>query len=207
MPFLDLNKFYSTWHAHLLASSKRCNITLIDAILNRLEPSSVRLQCRACRKRNDQVHFSDEINMISRFGDWRLNGEPSGFPNNRHIHEAVESARNAVLLDTVLCERVSQVTETSWSRVLVLVDDAEHLLGARREEKIVGARRVFHDTEHDVAAVAVEPVASGEVDLVRVVEAAAVGDDFALVMGVEGNEVGDLDALGVDDCQALAFLS
>jgi len=83
--------------------------------------------------------------------------------------------------------------------------DLEHLLAAGGEEKIVFADGVLGDGEHGVGPVGVEDVVGGEVEGVVVVDGSAAGEGFGDVVEGEGEEVGDLLALGVDDFEVLVF--
>lgn len=65
---------------------------------------------------------------------------------------------------------------------------------------------VFDYRKERIAAVAVELVAGGQIDIPGVVEGSAVGEGLSDIVCVVGGDVGDLLALGVDDAEALAFL-
>lgn len=92
-------------------------------------------------------------------------------------------------------------------RLFVAIDDAKGVFRARRQQEIVFAWRVVgYDFEHDIAAIGVERVSSSKVYSACVVERSAVADDLLGVMTVEGYKVGDLDALWINDGQALSLV-
>ncbi len=75
------------------------------------------------------------------------------------MHEDVEGDRNTIVRDAVGRHGALEIALAAMMRRLVLVDDAEHLLRARRQGEVVPADVVAHDGQHRVGAVGVESVA------------------------------------------------
>ena len=69
----------------------------------------------------------------------------------------------------------------------------------------MSAHSVLNYPQHDIATVRIQWIALGEVDATGVVESAPGGNDLVEIIGVEGEQIGDLATLWVDDFQPLAF--
>ena len=178
----------------------------VDSKLYRLKASTVRLQCRTRRQCHRQVHIRFESNVVTRFALRRIHAQLARCSINRHVHETVESNRYAIGRYAVRSQRSGQVAETAMVGLSVSVDDAESVPATGGQEEVVSAHRVLDDAQHHVAAVRVQRVACGEVDAAGVVEGASGGNDFVEVVGVEGEQIGDLSTPGIDDFQPLALL-
>ena len=88
---------------------------------------------------------------------------------------------------------------------VVFINDLECFRAAGRKQKIVPADIVLRNGQHGPAPVRVENVAFGQVNPVRVIDAAAGGKPFAFVGAIERDEIGDLFAFRIDHAQLLAF--
>lgn len=99
-----------------------------------------------------------------------------------------------------------KVPETSMMGLLIWKAYSEGILGAWGEEEVVDTDHVFDNAKEDVAAVAVQSISGGEVDLAGIVKGATVRKRLFGVFGVEGEKVGDLFSLRVDYSQPVAFL-
>ena len=99
-----------------------------------------------------------------------------------------------------------QVSETTLMRILVAIDDLEHLSTARREQEIMFAHRIRYYAEHDIASVRVELMPFREKNRFSIVDGSAGREIFKPVMKIVANEIGHLLALDIDDFQKLTFL-
>ena len=71
------------------------------------------------------------------------------------------------------------------------------------EQEVVPPDRILDDAQEDVAPVRVDRIALGQEDAADVIERAAGRDHLVGVRPVEGQEVGDLLAVRVDDGELL----
>ena len=129
---------------------------------------------RACRNSYYQIHLGPEVDVIAGLGDRSFDRELPSLTINRHVHEAIEWRRYAVLSDSMSLQCIRQVSKTAMVGLLVRITETESVLRARRHDEVVSSHSVFNDRKKRVAAIAIELVAGGQVNLPGVVECSAV---------------------------------
>ena len=85
-----------------------------------------------------------------------------------------------------------------------VVEELEHPLAARDEQKIVASNVVAQQGEHRVARARVQDVARREVDLACIVDRAPRREALARIGGRKRGQIGYLATERVDDTQRLA---
>src|SRR3990167_2218377 len=120
-----------------------------------------------------------------------------------HVREKVHGVRELVALDAPLAQRLEEVV-----RAAAMTRDPEVVLVAPRvagrDEHVVTPRVVQHDLDHGAAAVGPELVAGGREQAPQGNEAVDGAERLGQVVGVVGDEIGDLPPLDVDDAEGLA---
>jgi hypothetical protein len=176
-----------------------------DSVLDWLESAAVGLPSRTSRQANDQVFLGNEIDVVAWLAGRRIHGERT-VRLDGNIHETVEGTRNMVWFDTIGLQGICEVAEATLVGLIVAVNDAECVLRTRCQKKIVSATRVLDDFEQDVASIGVDGIAFCQVELAGVVKSPAIRDGLLRIVLIEGNKIGHLHTLWIDDGESLTFL-
>lgn len=139
--------------------------------IDRLEGIVIRHFRRTCSNADNHVHLRPQIDIVARFGAGRRDCQ-FAVVGDHDIHENIECSRYAVGLDAKWCQPLAQVFEAAGMMRVIVVNDLKSFRAAWREQEVVPSNLVLKNREHRIATVGIEDVATGEIDGIRVIDAA-----------------------------------
>lgn len=153
-------------------------------VADRLEAAIVRLLSGTGGQADDEIHLglNDQPLPGPAFG--RQDFDLAGAAVDIDMHEDVEGDGNVIAFDAVRLERTAQIAVAAVMRVSVAINNAERVAATGGEQEIVTSDIVFHDVEHDVAAVGIKWMPGGEKQRLIIIKGTAGREIFLCIMQI-----------------------